>query len=164
MSILVICGDDRAYLPAHHRYRGASLAQDSNIVNLHNWSQGSFRRDIIMWLRHWWCRLRWRHPFTFLPPWPPYQMGARKRWRPQREANAGSLLGSAGAAIQPAGGLRHRPLRGLTSGGIAVLHLSSSHSVPYAAGVLLMVRFSALFCDLLARSLFVPRSCPSLGH
>ena len=42
MSILVICGVMIGYICSAVTEFVVAFAQDSNIVNLHNWSQGSF--------------------------------------------------------------------------------------------------------------------------
>ena len=46
MSILVICGVMIGYICSAITDIVVAFAQDSNIVNLHNWSQAAFRRDM----------------------------------------------------------------------------------------------------------------------
>ena len=107
MSILVICGVMIGYICSAVTDIVVAFAQDSNIVNLHNWSMGSF------------SGVTWGNveaaaaivlpclgaAFLLSKPMAAYQMG--EGLRPQCGCAGPGVLGSAGAAVQPAGGLRY---------------------------------------------------------
>ena len=108
MSILVICGVMIGYICSAITDIVVAFAQDSNIVNLHNWSQGSFSG--VTWANVQAAALvvlpALAASFLLSKPMAAYQMG--RSICPQRGRECQAFLGSAGAAIQPAGGLRHR--------------------------------------------------------
>ena len=69
MSILVICGVMIGYICSAVTDIVVAFAQDSNIVNLHNWSMGSFSSMPKAWV--WLCgRSAWRW-CCFPVCWPP---------------------------------------------------------------------------------------------
>ena len=105
MSILVICGVMIGYICSAVTEFVVAFAQDSNIVNLHNWSQGSFSGMT-------WGNVRaaalvvlpaLAAAFCLSKPMAAYQMGEAYA----RGHQCQSLFPAAGAAFQPAGRLCH---------------------------------------------------------
>ena len=106
MSILVICGIMIGYICSAVTDIVVTFAQDSNIVNLHNWSMGSFSGMTWANVGAAACVVLPALAAAFLlsKPMAAYQMGesyAKKR----RRAGAG-LLDGPRAAVQPAFRLR----------------------------------------------------------
>ena len=107
MSILVICGVMIGYICSAVTDIVVAFAQDSNIVNLHNWSMGSFSGMT-------WGNVDHGSGHCAALPGsgvPAVQADGclpdgRKLRRQRRCAGAG-VFGGAGAAVQLAGGLRH---------------------------------------------------------
>ena len=105
MSILVICGVMIGYICSAITDIVVAFAQDSNIVNLHNWSQGSF------------SGMTWAPGSGaggpacaggFLSAVQTHgRLPDGGRIRPQRGCERQAVLGGTGAAFQPAGGLCH---------------------------------------------------------
>ena len=107
MSILVICGVMIGYICSAVTDIVVAFAQDSNIVNLHNWSMGSF------------SGMTWGNvavaalvvlpclaaAFLLAKPMAAYQMGGAVR--PKRGRGSAAVLRGTGAAFQPAGCLRY---------------------------------------------------------
>ena len=107
MSILVICGVMIGYICSAITDIVVAFAQDSNIVNLHNWSMGSF------------SGMTWGNvgtaaaitlpclaaAFLLSKPMAAYQMG--ESYAASVGVSVRKLFGVAGAAVQPAGGLCH---------------------------------------------------------
>ena len=79
MSILVICGVMIGYICSAVTDIVVAFAQDSNIVNLHNWSMGSFSGMT-------WGMPPRRRP-SFCPAWPP-RFCCPSRWLPTSWAKA----------------------------------------------------------------------------
>lgn len=161
MSILVICGVMIGYICSAVTDIVVAFAQDSNIVNLHNWSMGSFSGSswgnvgaaaaVVLP-----CLLL---SFLLSKPMAAYQMGesyARSVGVPLRRfAMALVLLSSLLAACVTA-------FAGpISFVGIAVPHLvkqalHSAKPLHVLPGCVLGGAAFCLFCDLIARSLFSP--------
>lgn len=161
MSILVICGVMIGYICSAVTDIVVAFAQDSNIVNLHNWSMGSFSGSswgnvgaaaaVVLP-----CLLL---SFLLSKPMAAYQMGesyARSVGVPLRRfAMALVLLSSLLAACVTA-------FAGpISFVGIAVPHLvkqalHSAKPLHVLPGCALGGAAFCLFCDLIARSLFSP--------
>ena len=161
MSILVICGVMIGYICSAVTDIVVAFAQDSNIVNLHNWSMGSF------------SGVTWGNveaaaaivlpclgaAFLLSKPMAAYQMGeayARSVGVPVRAFSAALvLLSSLLAACVTA-------FAGPSSFvGIAVPHLvrqalGSARPLYVLPGCALGGATFCLLCDLIARSLFAP--------
>ena len=111
MSILVICGVMIGYICSAITEFVVAFAQDSSIVNLHNWSQGSF------------SGMTWGNVRTaalvvlpalaaaFLPCKAHGRLPDGRSLRPQRGRGCAAVFPAAGAAFQPAGRLRYRLCR-----------------------------------------------------
>lgn len=161
MSILVICGVMIGYICSAVTDIVVAFAQDSNIVNLHNWSMGSF------------SGVTWGNveaaaaivlpclgaAFLLSKPMAAYQMGeayARSVGVPVRAFSAALVLLSsllAGCVTAFAG-----PISFV---GIAVPHLvrqalGSARPLYVLPGCALGGATFCLLCDLIARSLFAP--------
>ena len=161
MSILVICGVMIGYICSAVTDIVVAFAQDSNIVNLHNWSMGSF------------SGVTWGNveaaaaivlpclgaAFLLSKPMAAYQMGeayARSVGVPVRAFSAALVLLSsllAGCVTAFAG-----PISFV---GIAVPHLvrqalGSARPLYVLPGCALGGAAFCLLCDLIARSLFAP--------
>lgn len=161
MSILVICGVMIGYICSAVTDIVVAFAQDSNIVNLHNWSMGSF------------SGVTWGNveaaaaivlpclgaAFLLSKPMAAYQMGeayARSVGVPVRAFSAALVLLSsllAACATAFAG-----PISFV---GIAVPHLvrqalGSARPLYVLPGCALGGATFCLLCDLIARSLFAP--------
>ena len=159
MSILVICGVMIGYICSAVTDIVVAFAQDSNIVNLHNWSMGSF------------SGVTWGNveaaaaivlpclgaAFLLSKPMAAYQMGeayARSVGVPVRAFSAALVLLSSllAACVTAFAG----PISFV---GIAVPHLvrqalgSARYVLP---GCALGGAAFCLLCDLIARSLFAP--------
>ena len=158
MSILVICGVMIGYICSAVTDIVVAFAQDSNIVNLHNWSQGSFSGMT-------WANVR-AAALVVLPALAasfllskPYQMGeeyARSVGVNVRPFSAALVLLSSllAACVTAFAG----PISFV---GIAVPHLvkqilGSAKPLHVLPGCCLGGAAFCLFCDLLARSLFAP--------
>ena len=107
MSILVICGVMIGYICSAVTEFVVAFAQDSNIVNLHNWSQGSFSGMT-------WGNVRaaalvvlptLAAAFCLSKPMAAYQMG--EAYARSVGINVRAFFPAAGAAFQPAGRLCH---------------------------------------------------------
>ena len=160
MSILVICGVMIGYICSAVTDIVVAFAQDSNIVNLHNWSMGSFSG--VTWGK-------WRpRPLLYCPVWgrvsalkpmAAYQMGeayARSVGVPVRAFSATLVLLSSllAACVTAFAG----PISFV---GIAVPHLvrqalGSARPLYVLPGCALGGATFCLLCDLIARSLFAP--------
>ena len=158
MSILVICGVMIGYICSAITDIVVAFAQDSNIVNLHNWSQGSFSG--VTWANVQAAALvvlpALAASFLLSKPMAAYQMG---------EAYARSV----GVKVKPfsvALVLLSSLLAACVTAfagpiGIAVPHLvkqllGSAKPLYVLPGCCLGGAAFCLFCDLLARSLFAP--------
>ena len=161
MSILVICGVMIGYICSAVTDIVVAFAQDSNIVNLHNWSMGSF------------SGVTWGNveaaaaivlpclgaAFLLSKPMAAYQMGeayARSVGVPVRAFSAALVLLSSllAACVTAFSG----PISFV---GIAVPHLvrqalGSARPLYVLPGCALGGAAFCLLCDLIARSLFAP--------
>ena len=161
MSILVICGVMLGYICSAVTDIVVAFAQDSNIVNLHNWSMGSF------------SGVTWGNveaaaaivlpclgaAFLLSKPMAAYQMGeayARSVGVPVRAFSAALVLLSSllAACVTAFAG----PISFV---GIAVPHLvrqalGSARPLYVLPGCALGGAAFCLLCDLIARSLFAP--------
>lgn len=161
MSILVICGVMIGYICSAVTDIVVAFAQDSNIVNLHNWSMGSF------------SGVTWGNveaaaaivlpclgaAFLLSKPMVAYQMGeayARSVGVPVRAFSAALVLLSSllAACVTAFAG----PISFV---GIAVPHLvrqalGSARPLYVLPGCALGGATFCLLCDLIARSLFAP--------
>ena len=161
MSILVICGVMISYICSAVTDIVVAFAQDSNIVNLHNWSMGSF------------SGMTWANvgaaACVVLPRWRRRSC-SRSPWRPTRWARATPKVSACRC------GPSRRPLVLLSSllsacvtafagpisfVGIAVPHLvknllGSAKPLYVLPGCCLGGAAFCLLCDLIARSLFAP--------
>lgn len=161
MSILVICGVMIGYICSAVTDIVVAFAQDSNIVNLHNWSMGSF------------SGVTWGNveaaaaivlpclgaAFLLSKPMAAYQMGeayARSVGVPVRAFSAALVLLSSllAACVTAFAG----PISFV---GIAVPHLArqalgSARPLYVLPGCALGGATFCLLCDLIARSLFAP--------
>lgn len=161
MSILVICGVMIGYICSAVTDIVVAFAQDSNIVNLHNWSMGSF------------SGVTWGNveaaaaivlpclgaAFLLSKPMAAYQMGeayARSVGVPVRAFSAALVLLSSllAACVTAFAG----PISFV---GIAVPHLvrqalGSARPLYVLPGCVLGGATFCLLCDLIARSLFAP--------
>ena len=161
MSILVICGVMIGYICSAVTDIVVAFAQDSNIVNLHNWSLGSF------------SGVTWGNveaaaaillpclaaAFLLSKPMAAYQMGeayARSVGVPVRAFSAALVLLSSllAACVTAFAG----PISFV---GIAVPHLvrqalGSARPLYVLPGCALGGATFCLLCDLIARSLFAP--------
>ena len=161
MSILVICGVMIGYICSAITDIVVAFAQDSNIVNLHNWSMGSF------------SGVTWGNveaaaaivlpclgaAFLLSKPMAAYQMGeayARSVGVPVRAFSAALVLLSSllAACVTAFAG----PISFV---GIAVPHLvrqalGSARPLYVLPGCALGGAAFCLLCDLIARSLFAP--------
>ena len=161
MSILVICGVMIGYICSAITEFVVAFAQDSNIVNLHNWSQGSFSGMT-------WGNVRaaalvvlpaLAAAFCLSKPMSAYQMGEAYAQsvgvNVKRFSRLLVLLSSLLAACVTA-------FAGpISFVGIAVPHLvkqllGTSKPLVVLPGCCLGGAAFCLLCDLLARSLFAP--------
>ena len=161
MSILVICGVMIGYICSAVTDIVVAFAQDSNIVNLHNWSQGSFSGMT-------WANVRaaavvvipaLAAAFLLSKPMAAYQMGEQYARSVgvdvKRFSNLLVLLSSLLAACVTA-------FAGpISFVGIAVPHLvkqllGSAKPLYVLPGCCLGGAAFCLLCDLIARSLFAP--------
>ena len=161
MSILVICGVMIGYICSAITEFVVAFAQDSNIVNLHNWSMGSFSgmswanvRDIALILA-----VTLTLTFLLSKPIGAYQMGeayARNmgvnvgRFRVQLILLSSVLSACVTAFAGP-----------ISFVGIAVPHLMKRLLGTAKPLVLIPACFLGgaafcLFCDLIARTVFAP--------
>ena len=161
MSILVICGVMIGYICSAVTDIVVAFAQDSNIVNLHNWSQGSFSG--MTWANVQAAALVTlpvlAAAFLLSKPMAAYQMGeeyARSVGVNVRLFSAVLVLLSSllAACVTAFAG----PISFV---GIAVPHLvkqllGSAKPLHVLPGCCLGGAAFCLFCDLLARSLFAP--------
>ena len=161
MSILVICGVMIGYICSAVTDIVVAFAQDSNIVNLHNWSMGSFSGAT-------WGNVEAAAAivlpclgaaFLLSKPMAAYQMGeayARSVGVPVRAFSAALVLLSSllAACVTAFAG----PISFV---GIAVPHLvrqalGSARPLYVLPGCALGGATFCLLCDLIARSLFAP--------
>ena len=161
MSLLVVCGVMIGYICSAITDIVVAFAQDSNIVNLHNWSQGSFSGMT-------WANVRaaalvalpaLAASFLLSKPMAAYQMGeeyARSVGVNVKPFSAALVLLSSllAACVTAFAG----PISFV---GIAVPHLvkqllGSAKPLHVLPGCCLGGAAFCLFCDLLARSLFAP--------
>ena len=155
MSILVICGVMIGYICSAITDIVVAFAQDSNIVNLHNWSQGSFSG--VTWANVVLPALA--ASFLLSKPMAAYQMGeayARSVGVKVKPFSVALVLLSSllAACVTAFAG----PISFV---GIAVPHLvkqllGSAKPLYVLPGCCLGGAAFCLFCDLLARSLFAP--------
>ena len=143
MSILVICGVMIGYICSAVTDIVVAFAQDSNIVNLHNWSMGSF------------SGMTWGNVAAAALVVLPCLAAAFLLAKPM------AVLRGAGAAFQFAGRLRHGVSGPISFVGIAVPHLvkqalGSAKPLHVLPGCALGGAAFCLLCDLIARSLFAP--------
>ena len=161
MSILVICGVMIGYICSAVTDIVVAFAQDSNIVNLHNWSQGSFSGMT-------WANVRaaalvalpvLAASFLLSKPMAAYQMGeeyARSVGVNVKPFSAALVLLSSllAACVTAFAG----PISFV---GIAVPHLvkqlfGSARPLVVLPGCCLGGAAFCLLCDLIARSMFAP--------
>ena len=161
MSILVICGVMIGYICSAITDIVVAFAQDSNIVNLHNWSQGSFSG--VTWANVQAAALvvlpALAASFLLSKPMAAYQMGeeyARSVGVNVKPFSVALVLLSSllAACVTAFAG----PISFV---GIAVPHLvkqllGSAKPLYVLPGCCLGGAAFCLFCDLLARSLFAP--------
>lgn len=161
MSILVICGVMIGYICSAVTDIVVAFAQDSNIVNLHNWSMGSFSG--VTWgnveAAAAIVRPCLAAAFLLSKPMAAYQMGeayARSVGVPVRAFSAALVLLSSllAACVTAFAG----PISFV---GIAVPHLvrqalGSARPLYVLPGCALGGAAFCLLCDLIARSLFAP--------
>ena len=161
MSILVICGVMIGYICSAVTDIVVAFAQDSNIVNLHNWSQGSFSG--MTWANVQAAALvtlpALAVSFLLSKPMAAYQMGeeyARSVGVSVKPFSAALVLLSSllAACVTAFAG----PISFV---GIAVPHLvkqllGSAKPLHVLPGCCLGGAAFCLLCDLLARSLFAP--------
>lgn len=161
MSILVICGVMIGYICSAITDIVVTFAQDSNIVNLHNWSMGSFSG--VTWgnVQVAACVVLPALAAAFLlsKPMAAYQMGesyARSVGVPVRAFSTALVLLSSllSACVTAFAG----PISFV---GIAVPHLvksllGSAKPLYVLPGCCLGGAAFCLLCDLIARSLFAP--------
>ena len=161
MSILVICGVMIGYICSAITDIVVAFAQDSNIVNLHNWSQGSFSG--VTWANVQAAALvvlpALAASFLLSKPMAAYQMGeayARSVGVKVKPFSVALVLLSSllAACVTAFAG----PISFV---GIAVPHLvkqllGSAKPLYVLPGCCLGGAAFCLFCDLLARSLFAP--------
>ena len=161
MSILVICGVMIGYICSAITDIVVAFAQDSNIVNLHNWSQGSFSG--VTWANVQAAALvvlpALAASFLLSKPMAAYQMGeayARSVGVNVKPFSAALVLLSSllAACVTAFAG----PISFV---GIAVPHLvkqllGSAKPLVVLPGCCLGGAAFCLLCDLIARSLFAP--------
>ncbi len=164
MSILVICGVMIGYICSAVTEFVVAFAQDSNIVNLHNWSQGSFSGMT-------WGNVRaaalvvlpaLAAAFCLSKPMAAYQMGEAYAERGHRCKAFSRLLVFFPACWPPVS----RPLRGPSPLWASRCPISSSScrqrkAAGGAARAALGGAAFCLLCDLIARSMFAPPSFQS---
>ena len=156
MSILVICGIMIGYICSAVTDIVVTFAQDSNIVNLHNWSMGSFSGMTWANVGAAACVVLPALAAAFLlsKPMAAYQMGesyARSVGVPVRAFSTASLLSACVTAFAGP----------ISFVGIAVPHLGknllgSAKPLYVLPGCCLGGAAFCLLCDLIARSLFAP--------
>ena len=161
MSILVICGIMIGYICSAVTDIVVTFAQDSNIVNLHNWSMGSFSGITWANVGAAACVVLPALAAAFLlsKPMAAYQMGesyARSVGVPVRAFSTALVLLSSllSACVTAFAG----PISFV---GIAVPHLvknllGSAKPLYVLPGCCLGGAAFCLLCDLIARSLFAP--------
>ena len=161
MSILVICGIMIGYICSAVTDIVVTFAQDSNIVNLHNWSMGSFSGMTWANVGAAACVVLPALAVAFLlsKPMAAYQMGesyARSVGVPVRAFSTALVLLSSllSACVTAFAG----PISFV---GIAVPHLvknllGSAKPLYVLPGCCLGGAAFCLLCDLIARSLFAP--------
>lgn len=161
MSILVICGIMIGYICSAITDIVVTFAQDSNIVNLHNWSMGSFSGMTWANVGAAACVVLPALAAAFLlsKPMAAYQMGesyARSVGVPVRAFSTALVLLSSllSACVTAFAG----PISFV---GIAVPHLvksllGSAKPLYVLPGCCLGGAAFCLLCDLIARSLFAP--------
>ena len=161
MSILVICGIMIGYICSAVTDIVVTFAQDSNIVNLHNWSMGSFSGMTWANVGAAACVVLPALAAAFLlsKPMAAYQMGesyARSVGVPVRAFSTALVLLSSllSACVTAFAG----PISFV---GIAVPHLvknllGSAKPLYVLPGCCLGGAAFCLLCDLIARSLFAP--------
>ena len=161
MSILVICGIMIGYICSAVTDIVVTFAQDSNIVNLHNWSMGSFSGMTWANVGAATCVVLPALAAAFLlsKPMAAYQMGesyAKSVGVPVRAFSTALVLLSSllSACVTAFAG----PISFV---GIAVPHLvknllGSAKPLYVLPGCCLGGAAFCLLCDLIARSLFAP--------
>ena len=157
MSILVICGVMIGYICSAITDIVVAFAQDSNIVNLHNWSQGSFSG--VTWANVQAAALvvlpALAASFLLSKPMAAYQMGE------EYARSVGVNVKPFSAALVLLSSLLAAFAGPISFVGIAVPHLvkqllGSAKPLHVLPGCCLGGAAFCLFCDLLARSLFAP--------
>ena len=162
MSILVICGVMIGYICSAVTEFVVAFAQDSNIVNLHNWSQGSFSGMT-------WGNVRaaalvvlpaLAAAFCLSKPMAAYQMGGA--YARSVGINVKAFFPAAGAAFPACWPPVSRPLRGpspLWASRCPIWSSScfgSARPLVVLPGCCLGGAAFCLLCDLIARSMFAP--------
>ena len=162
MSILVICGVMIGYICSAITEFVVAFAQDSSIVNLHNWSQGSlFRHDVgaTCARQRWWCCPRWQRRSALQSPWP------LTRWAKPTPAVWAWMCGGFSRLLVLLSSLLAACVTAFAGPisfvGIAVPHLvkqllGSARPLYVLPGCCLGGAAFCLLCDLIARSLFAP--------
>ncbi len=163
MSILVICGVMIGYICSAVTDIVVAFAQDSNIVNLHNWSMGSFSGMT-------WGNVATAAAIPFCPAWPP-RFCSPSRWPPTSWAEdyAASVGVPVRGIFRPCWCCCRSLLAACVTAfagpisfvGIAVPHLvkhtlGSAKPLRVLPGCALGGAAFCLLCDLIARSLFAP--------
>ena len=161
MSILIVCGVMIGYICSAITDIVVAFAQDSNIVNLHNWSMGSFSGMSWENVRYASCVVLPALLCAFLltKPMAAYRLGesyARSLGIPIKPFTTALVLLSSllAACVTAFAG----PISFV---GIAVPHLvktlfKTAKPILVLPGCCLGGAAFCLFCDLLARSLFAP--------
>ena len=161
MSLLVVCGVMIGYICSAVTEFVVAFAQDSNIVNLHNWSQGSFSGMTWANVGAAACVVLPALAAAFLlsKPMAAYQMGesyAKSVGVPVRAFSTALVLLSSllSACVTAFAG----PISFV---GIAVPHLvkqlfGSARPLVVLPGCCLGGAAFCLLCDLIARSMFAP--------
>ena len=153
MSILVICGVMIGYICSAITDIVVTFAQDSNIVNLHNWSMGSFSG--VTWgnVQVAACVVlpALAASFCLSKPMAAYQLGVAVRPFSMALVLLSSLLAACVTAFAGP----------ISFVGIAVPHLvkgalGSAKPLHVLPGCALGGAAFCLLCDLIARSLFAP--------
>lgn len=161
MSILVICGVMIGYICSAATEFIVTFADDSNIVNLHNWSMGSFSGTS-------WDMIRWMWPlvlgtmvlvFLLSKPMQAYQMG--EAYAKTLGVNTGALriaLILCSSVLSSCVTAFAGPISFV---GVAVPHLmknlfQTTRPIVMIPACFLGGAVFCMFCDLLARSVFAP--------
>ena len=152
MSILVICGVMIGYICSAITDIVVAFAQDSNIVNLHNWSQGSFSG--VTWANVQAAALvvlpALAASFLLSKPMAAYQMGE------EYARSVGVNVKPFSAALVLLSSLLAACVTAFAGPHLVKQLLGSAKPLHVLPGCCLGGAAFCLFCDLLARSLFAP--------